>query len=126
MIFNSPEHERLFTKELAKHEKKMVSRSFLAALFVLTANKKLQQRVSGHIEGGEIHWKSIVLRGIGVQEYALFKLAKDLCQNTGNIIISDLYDAEIFDDRTVRLVYAAIDIRRHGRTAVKNINRKKE
>lgn len=124
MIFKGNEHKRIFTREIAHCKSKHIPYYFLSALFLLTSNKKLWQRASKQVSVFKINWKAIDIRGVGVHEYALYKLAKDLYHDTSYLTIMDLYDDQIFNDQAIQMVYSALDIRRHGMALFSSIGRK--
>ena len=125
MIFKGTEHKRIFTREITRYKERSIPCNFLAALFLLTANKNLWRRASRKINQFNIDWKFIDIRNVGVQEYALHKLAKDIYLDAGGVTVTNLYE-DGFSDQTIKLIYSAIDIRRHGMALFKTDSKRSE
>ena len=119
MKFKGSVHKRIFTREIARCNTKHIPYYFLSALFLLTSSHNLWQRASKHISQFKIDWKAISIRGVSIQDYALYKLAKDIYCDTASINYTDLSDDQIFSDQAMQLVYNAIEIRRYGMSPFK-------
>ena len=125
MTFKGSIHKRIFLRAIARFKGKHIPYYFLSTIFLLTSSKILWQRASRHIGNFTIAWKSIDIRGVSIQDYALYKLSKDMYFDTSEVNIGDICNARIFNDRMMPIVYSAFEIQRHGMSAVQTNGRSK-
>ena len=81
------------------------TRSYYAALYLLTSNDALYRRTANCFYHGGIDFSYAVLRGISPHNYALFCAAKGL-RHAGGVTESELADPMTIDDEAFRLIIA--------------------
>ena len=124
MKFKGNIHKRIFTREVTRCKVKHIHRCFLSAIFLLTSSNNLWQRTRKHVSPNKIDWNAIDIRGVSIQDYALYRMAKDLYCDTSTVNYTDLSDDKIYTDHMMQLIYSAIDIRRHGMSLFDSVDRK--
>ena len=96
-----------------------------AALFLLTADEELWQRVLWHFDSSGFDFPAIRLSGIHPELYSIYQAAKTISVGGDNIVIEDLAFSELVSDRAFRLILGALLLCRYGE-AVLNLERKTE
>lgn len=96
-----------------------------AALFLLTADKELWQRVLWHFDSGGFDFPAIRLSGIHPELYSIYQAAKTISIGGGNIVVEDLAFSELVSDRAFRLIIGALLLCRYGEVTL-NLERKTE
>lgn len=114
MLFGSNTHRTVFHQAMEKC--KIQSPAFLSALFLLTADIGLWNRVKPCINGSKIWFDDVLICGISLPAYTLFKTAKDLYSDSDakHINFNDLSDKKLIDHTTFALICKAMTIRRYG------------
>ena len=92
-----------------------------AALFLLTADEGLWQRVLWHFDSSGFDFPAIRLSGIHPELYSIYQAAKTISVGGDNIVIEDL----AFCDRAFRLILGALLLCRYGEVVL-NLERKTE
>ncbi|MEG2396358.1 MAG: hypothetical protein RSB11_04915, partial [Oscillospiraceae bacterium] len=116
-------HRKLF---LQAAQKSLVSdNARLAALYLLTADKKLWTKACHAITDRHIDFSAVVIGDIGIDCYTLFMSAKDLSTGTKHITMSDLADTEIISQKMFEIICNAMAIRRYGMKAIEIAEKEK-
>ncbi|WP_458464282.1 hypothetical protein [Paenibacillus sp.] len=118
MTFTSLGHQLRF--QSAMMTASMQNRIGQSALYLLTADRGLWDRVKRHITAEGIHFGSMHINGCSTDEYALFCAAKDLYHCTRHITISDMTDPTVISGMLFRLICNAMTIARYGIKALKD------
>ena len=85
-----------------------------AALFLLTADEGLWQRVLWHFDSSGFDFPAIRLSGIHPELYSIYQAAKTISVGGDNIVIEDLAFSELVSARAFRLILGALLLCRHG------------
>ena len=85
-----------------------------AALFLLTADEGLWQRVLWHFDSSGFDFSAIRLSGIRPELYSIYQAAKTISVGGDNIVIEDLAFSELVSDRAFRLILGALLLCRYG------------
>ena len=85
-----------------------------AALFLLTADEELWQRVLWHFDSSGFDFPAIRLSGIHPELYSIYQAAKTISVGGDNIVIEDLAFSELVSDRAFRLILGALLLCRYG------------
>ena len=96
-----------------------------AALFLLTADEGLWQRVLWHFDSSGFDFPAIRLSGIHPELYSIYQAAKTISVGGDNIVIEDLAFSELVSDRAFRLILGALLLCRYGEVVL-NLERKTE
>ena len=96
-----------------------------AALFLLTADEELWQRVLWHFDSSGFDFRAIRLSGIHPELYSIYQAAKTISVGGDNIVIEDLAFSELVSDRAFRLILGALLLCRYGEVVL-NLERKKD
>ena len=118
MDFVSERHKGTFDKKAAVVNPQ--NRRMLAAIYLLTANYKLQKLSYRYIHKNEIQFNRINKRELSDIGYTLLCAAKDMYYGTKYITVSDLCDKKLIYAEMFGLICNAMGIRRFGLKAVKN------
>lgn len=111
MIFKNRIHEKIF---LSKRKEFSNNNRTLAAVFILTSDKDLWERMKRNCENGQIVFDGIPLSDFSPEQYALFMAAKDLYIDETHLSITDLADKAVLDNNAFALIMNAICIARCG------------
>ena len=117
MYFKNDTHHTVFTEAVGRLDRKNLA--LMAAVYLLTAERRLWNCVSQHTGRNRIRFGDIRLHGTTENSYALYCAAKDLYLGTKNLTIGDLADTELIPPKTFGLICNAMAIRRFGLGAVK-------
>ena len=96
-----------------------------AALFLLTADEELWQRVLWHFDSSGFDFPAIRLSGIHPELYSIYQAAKTISVGGDNIVIENLAFSELVSDRAFRLILGALLLCRYGEVVL-NLERKTE
>ena len=96
-----------------------------AALFLLTADEELWQRVQWHFDSCGFDFSAIRLSGIHPELYSIYQAAKTISVGGDNIVIEDLAFSELVSDRALRLILGALLLCKYGEVVL-NLERKTE
>ena len=125
MYFRGDDHKKLFEQALSMQSG--VSRAFLAAIYLLTADNVLWSKTRRFVSKTVIDFNSIRLGHISEEAYALFMMAKDLYADNKtadgyekHINISDLVDKDVVSQTIFSVICNAMTLRRYGMNAFKN------
>ena len=97
---------------------------FLAALYLLTANRDISMRTFNCFFRSGIDFGFARRRDISEHDYTLLMAAKSLYCGTNEVTQADLADRQIIDDEAFRLIVNALLIVRFGTDALKITQRR--
>ena len=108
--FKSAWHRKTFTEYITVNVKNpYLSRNeYIAAVFLLSADKFLWKRARSAFTGYSVNFKSIDITGITTEGYALFTAAKAVYHGSADISLNELCDANLIDDSTVMTIFAGV------------------
>lgn len=114
--FKSALHRKMFTEFITANVKNpYLSRNeYIAAVFLLSADKFLWKRARSAFTGYSVNFKSIDITGITTEGYALFTAAKAVYHGSADISLNELCDANLIDDSTVMTIFAGVMLFRDG------------
>lgn len=109
-------HRRNFTEFVSpKNSNYYSNRSeFIAAVFLLSADKLLWERSKSAIARYAVNFGLIDLSGISTDGYALYKAARTVYNGDSDVSLSELCDWTLIDDPTVLTIFAGVMLRRNG------------
>ena len=113
MKYKNEAHQHIFTAYVALSPYKYSSR-FLAAIFLLSAEKELWLRARKAIDKKQIDFDKISRTELSSYGYTLLQLAQDFYTGTQHVSLQDLGDPYLISDRTCMLIIQAIGICREG------------
>ena len=114
--FKSAMHRKNFTGFISsKNANYYSSRSeFIAAVFLLSADKHLWERSKSAIARYSVNFNSIDLGGISTEGYALYKAARAVYNGEADISLSELCDWTLIDDPTTLTIFTGVMLLRNG------------
>lgn len=109
-------HRKNFTEYISpKNSDYYSNRSeFIAAVFLLSADKLLWERSKSAIARYSVNFGSIDLNGISTEGYALYKAARTVYDGNSDISLSELCDWTLIDDPTMLTIFAGVMLHRNG------------
>lgn len=116
LIFLNSSHRRdFYTLLLGKRgESMMQTANYAAAIFILSADENLWERVKGNVLERGIYFDRIRIGGVTLEQYILFHAAKDVYNGTKHIRLSELTDRDLIPDQILRIIVNAFVIREYG------------
>lgn len=93
---------------------KKIDNQFLATLFLLTANHELWEWSSPHMYLTKVDFKSIHLKGIDTNRYAIYQTAKTISTGKEFIKLNEIADESLIDKKTFRVIIHAILVAKYG------------
>lgn len=123
LIFLNGSHRRNFcTLLLGKRKKKILQEAnYAAAVFILSADEKLWERVKENVLERGICFDRIWLGGVTLEQYILYHAAKDVYNRTKHIRLSELTDRELIPDHILRIIVNAFVINECGIEVIKQV-----
>ena len=122
MIFKffNGEHKKRFQEVLKDSNWPLLSsdNGFGAAIYLLSADAFLWDRAKGFITEETIAYNKIRIHGVGLDGYALFCAAKEVCGGSVHLTLSELGDRELISDPLFEVLLNGMLISRYGLTAV--------
>lgn len=114
--FKSSLHRKYFTEFISGNvENPYASRNeFIAAVFLLSADKFLWKRSASALTGYSVNFDSINLSGISTEGYALFTAAKGIYRGGVDISLNELCDRNLIDDAVLMTIFAGVMLLRNG------------
>ncbi len=109
-------HRKNFTEFISpKNSNYYSSRSkFIAAVFLLSANKLLWERSKSAVVRYSVNFGAIKLNGISTDGYALYKAAKTVYSGDSDIALSELCDWTLINDTTTLTIFTGVILSRSG------------
>ena len=112
MRFKSQQHKSTFKKAIRKKDKK--DTRLMAAMYLLTADQILWNKVKGNIRESRIDFDEVRLDTVSENGYTLYSTSKDMYFNTDHVSISDIFDTNLISEKMYNVIITAINIRRLG------------
>ena len=114
--FKNSFHRKAFTAFVSENVKDpYASRlEYIAAVFLLSADKLLWKRSHGVLTGHSVNFKDLDITGISIEGYALFKAAKAVYKGESDISLNELCDPDLIDEPTVMTIFAGVTLLRNG------------
>ena len=114
--FKNSLHRKNFTEFISpKNSNYYSSRSeFIAAVFLLSADKLLWERSKSAIVRYSVNFGAIKLNGISTDGYTLYKAAKTVYSGDSDVALSELCDWTLIDDTTTLTIFSGIMLSRNG------------
>ena len=108
--FKSAWHRKTFTEFITAnvHNPDSSRNEYVAAVFLLSADKFLWKRARSALTGYSVNFKSLDIMGISTEGYALFTAAKAVYHSGADISLNELCDANLIDDSTVMTIFAGV------------------
>ena len=98
--FKNSLHRKAFVKYISENISNLYCcrREYIAALFLLSADKLLWERSKSAVVRYSVNFGAIKLNGISTDGYALYKAAKTVYSGDSDISLSELCDWALIDD----------------------------
>ena len=112
MRFKSQQHKSTFKKAIRKKDKK--DTRLMAAMYLLTADQILWNKVKGNIRESRIDYDEVRLDTVSENCYTLYSASKDMYFNTDHVSLSDIFDTKLISEKMYNVIITAINIRRLG------------
>jgi len=90
------------------------SSRFLAILFLLSADKNLWRNSEEILKNNKVDFRSICLKDIDTNSYALYQTARTLSTGKECIKINELADKDLIEDITFKAIINSVLINRYG------------
>ncbi len=87
---------------------------FIAAVFLLSADKFLWERSKSALTRYSVNFDSIDLSGISTEGYALYKAARAVYNGDSGISLGELCDWTLIDDPVALTIFEGVMLRRNG------------
>lgn len=87
---------------------------FIAAVFLLSADKFLWERSKSALTRYSVNFNSIDLSGISTEGYALYKAARAVYNGDSGISLGELCDWTLIDDPVALTIFEGVMLRRNG------------
>ena len=117
MYYKNKTHQRIFEEQVNRNPCKCSNR-YLAALFLLTADRVLWNAAKYVIERKEIDFAQIRPKEFTTNGYTVFIVAKDIYDGETHITLKDICDRYLVPDQLFELIVTAIHICRLGYTFI--------
>ena len=116
LIFYDSRHRSDFSSLLLGRRKKNLCGlpNYAAAVFLLSADENLWEKVSKQVLDTGIYFDRIRLGSVTLEQYILFHAARDVYLGTKHIRLSELTDRELIPDEILRLIVNAFVMERYG------------
>lgn len=116
MMFGDMRHRKEFYSLLRGRRAGTLhdSPGYAAAVFLLSADEFLWERVRQNVLDTGIYFDRVRLGGVTLEQYILFHAAKDVHNGTKHIRLSELTDRELVPDGILRLIINAFVIEKCG------------
>ena len=122
MEYRNEKHRTVFSKAVKRMEQK--NKTLMAALYLLTADRRLWLASKPLIEQNEINMNAIRVKDCDENAYTLLCAAKDLYLGAKHLMVSVLADTELIPPKLFALIYNAMAIRHFGLGAIQYEERK--
>ena len=113
MIYRDERHQHTFEKE-AVMRPESVSRTLLAALYLLTADRNLWSQVKDHINLRRMYVEDMRPKNLTGTSYVYFAAAKDILSGTRNIQLMEIADPALLSMKSYMILCTALAIRAYG------------
>ncbi|MCI1965082.1 MAG: hypothetical protein LKJ17_02950 [Oscillospiraceae bacterium] len=114
-FFCDSSHQQRF-ENIIKTKDRVVKNNdqFLATLFLLTADHELWEWSKSHIYLTKVDFKSIHLKGIDTNRYAVYQTAKTIFTGKEYIKLNEIADESLIDEKTFQAIIHAILLAKYG------------
>ena len=114
--FKSAWHRKTFTEFITAnvHNPYSSRNEYVAAVFLLSADKFLWKRARSALTGYSVNFKSLDIMGISTEGYALFTAAIAVYHGGADISLNELCDVNLIDNSTVMTIFAGVMLFRDG------------
>ena len=113
MKYKNETHQLIYKSYIVTSPYKFPN-DFLAATFLLSAERELWRRAKRAIRKKKIYFDELEKTGLSAYAFVLLHLAKDLYEGTHYVVLQDMCDRHLVSDKTCELVCSAIGIARNG------------
>ena len=113
MYFRDAAHKRNFVSRVKRNPNKC-DNDYLAALYLLTADKTLWLTAQKEITNEKISIEDINIRGISPMGYMLIKVASDIKEKSTYLSLADIGDKHLVSNEEFRIIITALKISRRG------------
>jgi len=113
MYYKNKTHQRIFEEQVDRNPCRC-SKEYLAALYLLTADRELWNATKHVIERKEIDFTQIRPKEFATNGYTVYTVAKDIYTGETHITIKDICDRYLVPDKFFALFVTAINICRLG------------
>ena len=113
MIYRDERHQHTFEKEAAMRPD-TVSRTLLAALYLLTADRNLWSQVRDHISLRRVYVEDMRPKNLTGTSYVFFAAAKDILSGSHTIQLMEIADPALLSMKSYMILCTALAIRAFG------------
>lgn len=115
-LWSNEQHERRMQYQCAVqgYRRRRDTNAYYAAMYLLTSNDDIYRRTANCFCKDGIEFGYAVLKNTSPHNYALFMAARDLCDKTEAVTMTDLAEPEVIDPEALRLIVNATLIARYG------------
>ena len=113
MIYRDSRHQHTFEKERSIRPES-VSRKFLAALYLLTADGGLWNQVRDQVTIRKIYIDEMRPKNLNGTGYVFFSATKDILTGSDNIQLTDIADPALLSIEAYLVLCTALAIRAYG------------
>ncbi len=106
-------------RRMTEWEDADVNNRWLAAVYLLTAHTPLWQQTLAAVTLGRIDFSRVQWNGANVQDYVLYRTAKEIYSGTLGAASEELADRKLVGDGTLLLILSAALIARYGPEVMK-------
>ena len=123
-MFNTIGHQHRFERNLKCINKSY--KSLVAAIYLLTAEKKVWDQCWSKLQYSNIPLENITLKDSGENGYLFFCAARDIFLGTKYLSIGEIADKNIVSQKAFNIITNALAIKRYGVKAIYTTENKKE
>lgn len=113
MYYKNKVHQKIFNKQAERNPCKS-SNKYLAAVYLLTADRELWNTAKYEVERKDINFSKLKPKELSAEGYTIFVVAKDIYIGDTHITIKDICDRYLIPDKLFELFVTAIHICRFG------------
>lgn len=119
-FWRDPNHAKRFEQmqNILGYRKERNTTAYYAALFLLTSDEELLQKVIKCFNEKRIDFSHINSKDMTPENYALYKIAKSLYTDSAEVGVDELADPELVSTESFHLVVNAMLIYRYGLSAL--------
>ena len=115
MYFKEKRHKEQFIKFTKERTGIEYSNTFLAVIYLITADKELWGKSQRAVERDKLNFDKIKLNGISITGYTFCKVAIDIYNgNADHLGAKDLANRNIISNNVYRVIQQALQICRFG------------
>ena len=125
MIYRDERHQHTFEKEGAMRPES-ISRSLLAALYLLTADRNLWNQVRDQISLRRVYVDDMRPKNLTGTGYVFFSAAKDILSGSHTVQLTEIADPALLSMKSYLILCTALAIRAYGVAKASRIQFNKE